>query len=72
MQKKIKCPRCGQLTTYSLENTYRPFCSERCQLIDLGEWASNKYTIPVSEPQKNDAEAEKELTQNERKDGEED
>ena len=25
-----------------------PFCSERCRLLDLGNWASGKYTIPVS------------------------
>ena len=27
-------------------NAYRPFCSERCQLIDLGNWASEKYGLP--------------------------
>ena len=43
----VKCPRCGQLTRYSPENAFRPFCSERCKLIDLGEWAEGKYTIPV-------------------------
>lgn len=44
--KKIKCPQCGEETVYSDENPYRPFCSERCRLIDLGEWASESYQIP--------------------------
>jgi endogenous inhibitor of DNA gyrase (YacG/DUF329 family) len=47
MAKKIKCPRCGQETEYSPANKARPFCSERCQLIDLGEWASEKYAVPA-------------------------
>ncbi|MBL7545237.1 MAG: DNA gyrase inhibitor YacG [Bdellovibrionaceae bacterium] len=43
----VSCPRCGNKIEYSLENKHRPFCSERCQLIDLGEWASESYKIPV-------------------------
>lgn len=31
-------------------NPWRPFCSERCKLIDLGEWATGNYRIPVEEP----------------------
>lgn len=46
-QKEIKCPTCGRLTFYSLENPNRPFCSDRCKLIDLGDWASESYKIPV-------------------------
>ena len=46
--REVKCPHCGHLTLYSPENAYRPFCSERCRLIDLGEWASGNYAIPVS------------------------
>jgi hypothetical protein len=30
-------------------NRYRPFCSERCRLIDLGAWASENYRIPVQD-----------------------
>ena len=45
MNKEIKCPQCGHLTFYSLENPFRPFCSERCRLIDLGEWASGSYKV---------------------------
>ncbi|MBV2168459.1 MAG: DNA gyrase inhibitor YacG [Bdellovibrio sp.] len=45
--RQVKCPQCGRLTLYSTENPFRPFCSERCRLIDLGEWASEGYRIPV-------------------------
>lgn len=44
---KVLCPRCRQETEFAKENPYRPFCSERCQLIDLGQWAEEKYAIPV-------------------------
>ncbi|OAG26860.1 DNA gyrase inhibitor YacG [Thermodesulfatator autotrophicus] len=46
MKKKIKCPQCGKLTFWE-ENPYRPFCSERCKLIDLGHWLSEEYRIRV-------------------------
>ena len=37
--KRVACPKCGMLTEYSPQNKWRPFCSERCRLIDLGKWA---------------------------------
>lgn len=45
----VKCPRCGLSALYSSENSFRPFCSERCKIIDLGAWAEGKYAIPVQE-----------------------
>ena len=42
---KIICPVCKNITTWE-ENSFRPFCSERCKLIDLGAWASGEYRIP--------------------------
>lgn len=42
---KIICPACKNITTWE-ENPFRPFCSERCKLIDLGAWASDEYRIP--------------------------
>jgi len=36
--RMVNCPRCGTATPWSEANAYRPFCSERCKLIDLGEW----------------------------------
>lgn len=45
---EVKCPSCGKAALYAPENHFRPFCSERCKLIDLGAWASEKYAIPVT------------------------
>ncbi len=49
IQKKrlVTCPLCRQSTEYSTENAYRPFCSERCKMTDLGLWAKEEYTIPA-------------------------
>ncbi len=41
---KIKCPHCGNVTTWE-DNKYRPYCSERCKLYDLGAWADEKFKI---------------------------
>lgn len=41
----VKCPNCGRETEYS-GNEFRPFCSERCKLIDFGAWAAEEYNIP--------------------------
>jgi endogenous inhibitor of DNA gyrase (YacG/DUF329 family) len=43
--KKVKCPVCGTRTVWE-DNPFRPFCSERCRLLDLGKWASEDYRIP--------------------------
>ena len=45
MSTTLKCPRCGKLTTWE-NNEFRPFCSERCKMIDLGAWASEEYCQP--------------------------
>lgn len=42
---KVKCPTCQQEMAWSSENKFRPFCSERCKLIDLGEWADESHRI---------------------------
>ena len=41
---KIICPICKKATTWE-ENPSKPFCSERCKLIDLGKWVSEDYRI---------------------------
>lgn len=41
----IVCPTCKKKGTWTKENTHRPFCSDRCKLIDLGDWASEKHKI---------------------------
>ena len=40
----IICPICKKKTTWE-ENPWRPFCSERCKLADLGKWVSVGYKI---------------------------
>lgn len=42
----VKCPRCGKSVHWAESEKHRPFCSERCKLIDLGEWASESNVIP--------------------------
>jgi hypothetical protein len=46
--KIIKCPTCNKSTVWSEENPWRPFCSERCKLIDLGDWIEERRRIPDS------------------------
>ena len=46
----VACPQCKKLFEYSLNNKFRPFCCERCQLIDLGDWADEKFRIPDNKP----------------------
>ncbi|AUI65370.1 MULTISPECIES: DNA gyrase inhibitor YacG [Glaesserella] len=41
----VNCPTCEKEVVWSSESKYRPFCSERCQLIDLGEWANEEKRI---------------------------
>jgi hypothetical protein len=50
--KKVPCPRCGQPAVFSAGNKWRPFCSERCKMIDLGDWANERYRVPVQEQEK--------------------
>jgi endogenous inhibitor of DNA gyrase (YacG/DUF329 family) len=49
MARIIRCPQCGEETVFAPENPWRPFCSERCRLIDLGAWASEAYRVPLQE-----------------------
>ena len=42
----VKCPQCGGPSRFEPANRWRPFCSERCRMIDLGAWASDAYVVP--------------------------
>lgn len=46
--KIVSCPTCNKPVEWRPENAYRPFCCERCKLIDLGEWATEKYRVPAA------------------------
>ena len=48
MPRKVKCPTCRKEIAWE-DNPYRPFCSDRCRLIDLGDWAQERYRIPGEE-----------------------
>jgi len=41
----VDCPHCGKSVTWQKESRFRPFCSERCKLIDAGNWAMGKYSV---------------------------
>lgn len=47
MSKVVKCPTCQKQVEWSEMSKFKPFCSDRCRLIDLGEWASEKHAIPA-------------------------
>lgn len=47
---RVKCPTCGREIEWSERSPFRPFCSERCKLIDLGAWLSEQRGIPGDAP----------------------
>jgi uncharacterized protein len=49
MPAKVKCPTCGRSIEWSEQSPFRPFCSERCRVIDLGAWLTEKHAIPGEE-----------------------
>ena len=51
----VECPTCGAPVEWSAASPFRPFCSDRCKLIDLGAWAAEDHKIAGS------AESEDEL-----------
>ena len=65
----VKCPNCGKETQYA-GNEFRPFCSERCKLLDFGAWVDEEYNLPVENevPSEIDmAEIERAMREKERK-----
>lgn len=53
----VACPQCGKSALWSSDNPYRPFCSQRCKLIDLGQWATEKYRLPEQSSDNDESEA---------------
>jgi uncharacterized protein len=51
--RRVKCPECGKEADYE-GNEFRPFCSERCKLLDLGAWADEKYALPAQSVEPNE------------------
>lgn len=46
MAVRAPCPQCGGVSVLDTDNPWRPFCCERCKLIDLGQWLQEEYRIP--------------------------
>ncbi len=42
----VPCPNCSKTVVWSTASRWRPFCSERCRLIDLGDWLDENHRIP--------------------------
>ena len=42
----VACPTCKTPVAWGAEQVYKPFCSQRCKLIDLGDWATEAHKIP--------------------------
>lgn len=49
MSRTVNCPTCGKPVRWEQDSRYRPFCSERCQLIDLGDWLGERHRIEGQE-----------------------
>lgn len=45
MTAHVECPSCGTPVEWSQQSPYRPFCSRRCKLIDLGDWLDESHRI---------------------------
>lgn len=51
---EVACPQCRTKVVWSTDNPYRPFCSKRCRLLDLGAWADESHRI-AGEPAMDEA-----------------
>jgi hypothetical protein len=54
----VTCPTCGKEHAWDTSNRFRPFCSERCRLIDLGKWANEEYRVEQRERDNGDQESQ--------------
>lgn len=50
----VTCPTCKAAVQWTAENRWKPFCSERCKMIDLGQWAAEKFLVPAEEQEPED------------------
>lgn len=46
---QVKCPQCKEKFNY-YDSEFRPFCSEKCKMIDLGHWLNESYSVPSQGP----------------------
>lgn len=52
---EVRCPNCDDAVSWDAASPWKPFCSERCKLIDLGAWFQEERAIPGNEPAGQDA-----------------
>jgi endogenous inhibitor of DNA gyrase (YacG/DUF329 family) len=60
---RVACPTCKREIEWSSENAFRPFCSERCRMVDLGAWFTGERAIPDDAPSTLDGEPSEESGQ---------
>lgn len=63
----VPCPQCGKRLYWTSDNPWRPFCSKRCKMIDLGAWADESHRI-AGEPAMDDASLDELMSRIERGD----
>ena len=69
---EVTCPNCKKKFNY-YSSEFRPFCCERCKLIDLGQWLTESYAVPVQKLTEDEAQTLEQLIhEKERNNGEED
>jgi uncharacterized protein len=49
MVMTVDCPHCGKPVAWAPDSRWRPFCSERCRLIDLGDWLEERHRLPADD-----------------------
>ncbi len=59
MTIEVPCPQCQKTVVWQASSEFRPFCSKKCQLIDLGEWAEESHKI--SQPMQADSNLSEEM-----------
>ena len=59
----VECPTCQKSVQWTDANPWRPFCSERCKLIDLGAWANEEYRVPAENESPADLDQGGDITQ---------
>jgi endogenous inhibitor of DNA gyrase (YacG/DUF329 family) len=45
----MKCPLCDKPLPADADPRWRPFCSQRCKMGDLGQWFAGRYSIPLDD-----------------------
>lgn len=68
---EVSCPNCKKKFNYH-SSEFRPFCSERCRLIDLGQWLTESYAVPASKLTQEEADKLEQIIHEKNEDQEQD